>query len=471
MMMNPRTVRYINLSIFTLILGIFFATSGSWMHQEPIRLAEPSAQIAAELPFSFQAKEAEKTAFGPPFLILEEKTLPLRLPDLRATLIYFGSHYRPDVSDSGSLVNIGIRGVQNSIPVPVKSPIYLVYESKQSGHQASNMRWSFSPNNSPTTIWIEVSPLENTAEVSLFLKGENDEIIRTPSEFSRFTLPQMHVPTVVRSNNTWEIGGIRVDSSLLVRQRALWLGQDLFLQEFGGDEYSDIAFKERIDFTTPEAVYSLYVGEGDCIAWFDDRWNLVEPGVESRKKPLLVVKKIGERSISFDLWDEEGKNKIPIELHKSMIPTNFNANIDIKLIGARSKKDWIVSVAGTRITLTENDWLLGNAGIWKKILTTEELDSYVNGTTKGALIVLSGTEKEGNNVSLVGTLFDESRTRKAPLKISLFKSWEATPKDASAKKGSKTKESDDDEEDDDEELDYDDEDDEEDDEDDEDEVI
>ena len=461
-MIQPRALRYINLCVLGITLVVLFALTASWLHVEPIELASPPAQKPPKLVFSFFPKEPEKSTFGPPFLSVETRTLPLRLPDLRTTLMYFGSNHRPDISDVKSVVNMGIRGSQQSVPVSANAPIYLVYEPKTQG-----VRWSFSPNNAETAVWIQVAPGENSAEVTVFLATDSGEIIKTPPEFAKFTLTQMHMPTVIRSNTPWEINGLRVDSSLLIRQRAMWFGQDQFLQEFGGDQYSDIALKERIDFMSTENPYFCYVGEGSCLAWVDGRWRMVEPGPDSRGKPLLVARKINERSISFDLWDEEGKNKIPLELHKAMNPVPFTANIDIKLIGARSKKDWIVSVAGSRLVLKEDDWLVRVDGHWKKIATIEDLDNYVSGKTKGLLIALNGTEKDGNDVSLVGTLFDETRTRKTAIKVSLFKSWEtsskgankaATTPGANAKSSSPDDEDDEDDDDDDDDEDDDDDD-------------
>jgi len=424
------------------------ATLISWLHKDEVALATPRVPRPPNLPFSFQQKNAP--TFGPPFLSTQEHSLVLRLPDLRNTFMYHGSNFRPDITDNGSLVNIGIRGQQSSLQVQPNTPVYLAYNARAGG-----LRWGFSPDNTPTNVWVEIAPKEASAEFSVFLK-QNETLVQEPEEFTHFTVAQLHIPATIRGGANWEIGGLRVDSSLLLRQKAMWHGQDLFLQQQGGKLYQDKAYKERVDFPLPEGgSYPIYVSTGDCFIFTENRWQEVAPGPESRSKPLLVARKVDERNISFDLWDEEGKNRISLELHKSVNPVQFNPNLNLKLIGARSKQDWIISLHGVRMLIREDDWLLYREGKWQKITDIETLDAYIEGSIKGILLTLDGTEKNGNDVSLVGTLFDESRSRVHPVKISLFKSLEKPQKRPPIQ--TSEDESDDDDDDDDE---YDDDDDE-----------
>jgi hypothetical protein len=452
-MMQPKTVRYLNLILFGGLSSLAAFTMVSWLAIEPLQIDPPLPPKPPKLIFSFKPKE--KSDFGAPFMRLGKNELRMRLPDLRNILVYYGSNQRPDVAQFDSLVSLGIRGSPQSTPVSTKGPVYLAYQNKP-----GLMRWSFSPNNAPTSTWIEITPEVGKAKISVFMKQQNGQLVKEPDELATFMIGLQHLPTNIRPTEAWEIGGIRVDNSFLMRQRAVWFGQDLFLQQYGGASFSTVKEKERIDFVDANGTYNCFVDASDCLVYTDGRWQVAEAGPETRMKPLLTVKKIDERSISFDLWESEGKNKISLELRKVMSPIPLNIPIDIKLLGARSKTEWIIEMSGTRTFVSDDDWLILSAGKWTKISTPEELDDYVFGRIRGKLLVLDGTEKNGNDVSLLGILFDESRTRQAPIKISMFKSWEKGQKNTKPAVKKPVEQDDDDDDDEDDDDDFDDDDDE-----------
>ncbi len=458
MKIQPARLRFINLILFGSILSVGSFACLSWIDIKQPTLPEPTLKQIFSLPYSFtQSSEAVKSV-GPPFIALEKTDIKLSLPDLRTTLIYFGSTVRPDVSETAQVVQMGIRGNNTPVPVNVGSPVYLKYESK-----GNTGKWSFSPDNRPTPIWIEILPQDGTCEVTLSMSDSEGNKILEPADFAKFSLTLVHLPYTAQGTNAFEIAGQRADGALLVRQRCAWLGQDLFLRELG-DETTNFALnKERLDFLDPENSYFSFVGVGDCLAFIDDRWEEVTPGPDSRGYPLLVAKKIDEKSISFDLWDPKGKVRVPIELRKTIIQPNTFANkFDLKLVGARSRKDWIAELGGVRMLLRADDWLILHDNTWHKITTAQELDDFINGRISGPLLVLEGSEKVGNDVSLIGKLYDQTRTQVVPLRISLFKSWEqAVPAEAADSEDEDDEDDEEDDEDDEEDTDDDDDDDDE----------
>lgn len=419
MKLHPRALRTVNFFLFGTVICVCGYALLAWFSLEQPTLAEPLPKKAARLPYSFAQEPSAVIGVGPPFVAQDRQTLKIALPDLRNTLLYFGSNVRPDVAEAGTFVQLGIRGNPHPSAIKARVPVYLKYESR-----VSNVRWAFNENNEPTSTWIEVTPQENSAEVKLYMLDSEARQITEPYECSYFTLAQMHMPFSAQNGNAFEIGGQRADASILIRQKAVWYGKDLFLQQYGGEEYAFAFAKERLDFLDPENRYTCFVGLGDCLAFSDGRWTEVTPGVESQGKPLLVVKKIDERVLSFDLWDPSGKIRVSIDLHKSMSIANFTAKFDMKLVGARSRKDWIAEIGKTRLFITADDWLLFNNDSWHKISTAEALDDYVSGNTRGVLLALEGTDKNGTDVGLVGYLYDETRTQQLPIRIAIFKSFD-----------------------------------------------
>lgn len=454
MKVQPGRLRLLNLLLLCTVVSVGVFTFLSWINIKPVEMPQPPIKKPFILPHSFQQPLEALEAIGKPFTALEKTDIKLSLPDLRNVLIYYGSAVRPDVSESAMTVQMGIRGTTTPTPVTVGAPIYMKYESK-----GNIGKWSFSPDNSPTSIWIQVKPEETICQILVFMNDSEGNKITTPADFATFSLSLVHLPYNAQGQNAFEVGGQRADASLLIRQKCAWFGQDIFLQELGGEDFKFAFTQERIDFLDPENPYHCFIGLGDCLVFDDMRWQEVTPGPESRDKPLLVAKKIDDKSIVFDLWDPKGKVRIPIELRKANPMPGFASKFDLKLVGARSRRDWIAELSGVRMLLRADDWLVLQDNVWHKITNSQELDNYITGETRGPLLVLEGSEKVGNDVGLVGRVYDYTRTQVVPLRISLFKSWEqATPSDA--------KDDDDDEEDDEDDEDDDDEDEDDDDEDD-----
>lgn len=456
MKVQPGRLRFINLLLLCTVVAVGVFTFLSWINIKPATILEPAPKKPFALPHSFEQPPAALQAIGKPFIALEKTEIKLSLPDLRNVLIYYGSTMRPDVSEAAATVQMGIRGTTMPTAVTVGAPIYMKYESK-----GNIGRWSFSPENKPTSIWIEVKPEETICQIAVFMTDSEGNKIGEPADFATFSLSLVHLPYTAQGQNVFEVGGQRADASLLIRQKCAWFGQDIFLQELGGEDFKFAFTKERIDFLDPENAYHVFVGPGDCLAFSDNRWHEVTPGPDSLDKPLLVAKKIDDKSIVFDLWDPKGKVRIPIELRKANAMPAFASKFDLKLVGARSRRDWIAELGGTRMLLRADDWLVLQDNVWQKITSSQELDDYITGKTRGPLLVLEGSEKVGNDIGLVGRVYDYTRTQVVPLRISLFKSWEeAAPTNAKDAEDDEEDGEEDEDDDDDDEEDDDDEDDE-----------
>ena len=179
---------------------------------------------------------------------------------------------------------------------------------------------------------------------------------------------------------------------------------------YGGEEDAFTSGCEQIQFEKDTTLYSCYVKEGDLLCFEENQWKKVEPGPNSREKPLLQVKTVNEQNILFELWDNDGKRKITLELQKTIDATPTTNLFDIKLVGARSRKDWIAEISGKRTLLRSDDWLLCQDGKCERIHSKTQLDDYVNGNIQGELIALEGTARIDNQTCLVGTKFNVSKS-------------------------------------------------------------
>lgn len=377
-------------------------------------LQRPSQIVCADAPSkecglpkgAFELPQQAYQKIGEPLLALQQAPLALQLPDLRQQLIYYGKNGRPDGKPGQTLLHFSLNGNKSVVSTPPGEKLYLVYDRK--GTQG---RYVFSVDNEKSSLWIVGQPIENEVQIQVTLENDKGEKIIEPEAYAQFRLPEKEF--VRYAGTAWEIGSFRVDGTLLARQRARWCGTDRFLEHHGGQEYKDIAGKQRIDFAENDELYSVFVKAGDCLIWNQNCWKVVNPGEGSLGYPLLVVKKIDERLMTFELWDIEGKGKISLNLLKSSEPWTMQNTQTFqhmfKFVGARTRTQCVFEINHKRMILRPSDWLLLTAKGWMKLATEEEIDHYVKRKLSGTLFVFEGLSRKDDRQILKGMLYSPAR--------------------------------------------------------------
>lgn len=407
-------IKYLNFFIAGLVILFLILTGFLWLSETPVAYEPERPPKKTFIPkIEFDISQEEYDSIGPPFLSLRFAPMTLQLPDLRNVLVYYGKNERPDVSKDKSLLFFSFLNSSETAAISPDQHLYLIYDKDK-----PQVKYLFSPNNAATSLWIDASPLEKEALINLSMKNEAGEIIRKPEQNAQFRVKEKEFLRV--GMDKWEIGGMRVDGTLLARQKARWYGKDLFLEKHGGEEYQNLMNKQRVDFGEKEDTYSVFVGQGGSLAWKDGKWVEIAPGEESRKYPLLVLNKIEERLLKFDLWDTEGKIKIPMNLMKSTdsFPA-LNIEKNFKFLGSRTRSQFMFEVNNERILVSPKDWFLFIDNNWRKLTTPEEIDEYVERKAIGPLFVVDDIRREDGRQVLLGTIFNSSRTELKSIEIPL----------------------------------------------------
>lgn len=305
----------------------------------------------------------------------------LQLPHLEEELIFYGYDGRPD---GGKALHFGIRGSDQT--VAIKECAYLAFDRERCCYE-----WS----KTPTNLWIEL--VSDEGALCTCMEDEASE---------PFTLPKRERPYV-----SWELDGMRVDSSLLARQRAKWYGQDLFLVEHGGEEFLEAKERERIDF----GEYCCFVGEGEGLSWKDGLWQRLEA---TEGYPLLFVKKVDDQLLTCELWDAEGKSKTELSMmrSKALFPP---APRTLQFVAAKTWTQFVLDAGDQRLEVGPGDWLLLEEGCWNKLEDPEAIDDYVAMRRLGDLLVVEGLARVDGRRVLVGHLFNQVRTAVEPIEIPL----------------------------------------------------
>lgn len=370
---------------------------------------------------------------------LEQAPPTLQLPDLKQQLIYYGKNGRPDAEPGKVSMHFSTSSdIKDIVSISEKEKLYLISDRK-----GGSLRYSLSPKNAPTSIWIEPSLIGSEAEIHVVMENENGEQITEPEAFAKFRLNEKDAGRYNGGN--WDVGSNRADSSLLNKQRARWIGGDKFLEHHGGEDFKAQEEKQRIDFGEEDNIYSVFVKVDDCLFWTNNRWESVQPGQKSLGNPLLVVKKIDGRIMSFELWDTEGKGKVMINLLKST--ENWTAQNEqtlqqmFKFLGARTKTQFVFEINQERVILRPSDWLLLTPKGWKKLATEDEIDQYVQRKLLGTLFVFEGVFRRDEQQIMKGTLYSPSRNDFEDIEFALLiggaskapKTKETKNKDADAR--------------------------------------
>lgn len=397
-------------SVFFLVIASLFIFGALFNYlKTPLELSLPEQQTKKISPLkgAFHREKSSYDAIGAPALTLNGEPPRLQLPDLRQLLSYYGTNTRPDVEEEKKRLHLALRGQGPDPQLFSLAPDEKRY--LESDFAEGKGRYKLSIENTNTPLWIQAIIGEgNQAEITVHLLSPKGERVTTPSELHTFRLEEKKMPRT--RIGSWKLGDDRVDGSLLARQKARWFGRDRFLEEHGGEPYAYTQGKERVEFGVDEERYAVFVGLEDTLVWDEGQWKEAVKGVESWGKPLMQVKRIEDRLMSFEIWDEEGQNHFSLNLIRSReLWRPEVVENDFRFVGARTRTQSIVEIQGVRTTLRPQDWLLRTQNGWIKVETEEAVDDYVERKLEGELFIFDGVDrKEGQQVFL-GHVFSSSR--------------------------------------------------------------
>ncbi|MBS4167631.1 hypothetical protein [Parachlamydia sp. AcF125] len=411
--MIKQWISWINLAligfgIFLILLSLWFLFSRP-SHIPFVEVQEPKTTLPKR---TFTSSEQAYADVENHLLRLNFIPMTIQLPDLKRFLIYYGKNGRPDAQKE-TLLHFGWNGSKETAAIEADQKLFLVYD-----RATSPGKYTFSPHNAPTPLWIEARDNGDEAVIRVGMVDDKGTLVREPAPNLQFSLKSREF---ARTLGKWEIGNQRVDGTLLARQKARWFGKDKFFERHGGEEYQDFMGKERIDFGEPPAGYSIYAKVGDIFIWdsASNRWKAVKPGKDSLGHPLLVVKQVDDRLMKLEVWDAEGKGVLPLNLLKSTEPRGGAQNFEkkFKFLGARTRSQFVFEIDGERFLLSPYDWLLQTDGVWKKLTTAQEIDDYVDRKTIGPLFVFDGLKKTGDQQALMGAVFNSTRSDFQPVEL------------------------------------------------------
>ena len=187
-----------------------------------------------EIRYSFASSRPLAEVVSDPLFDLRVQWQYRRLPDLRSQLVVYDSRVRPDMSSSPSIL-VGLRGREDVYSKELEEKVFLRFFP-------SHGRWMVSEEETPLFVVFEKAA--QGVHVRVSLKDEHSVVSAATGaqEFDLSWTPRASS----KKTALWELGSWVVSSTLLADQGAVWMGQDVVVQELGGEAMAYEAERERI---------------------------------------------------------------------------------------------------------------------------------------------------------------------------------------------------------------------------------
>lgn len=323
-----------------------------------------------------------------------------RLADELNLLAY---NSRPDCSFADAQILIALRYGKQQFAVPSGKILYLQENEEGKGLHLSET----STHLGVKPILLENGAVHVEAKRKLIPKeGESKE------EVGQFMLAtQGGVPSDYNASQL---------SCVKELKSACSYSQDVFIQKYGGKEYSGWKDKICLEMTKGQQTYALFLSVGDFLQYSEDEWHVVAEKDLQKSLPIASIKGASGKSLDIQAWDETGfyPVSIQIELQK---PAAFSAKSEAVLgnVRFRSKSQVSCTLGKRRMIIKQGDWLLKTATGWRNLRKAEEIQDYLCHRLKGELFVFDAIETEQGHSILKGHLFDPTRTQLQTIVIPL----------------------------------------------------
>ncbi len=322
-----------------------------------------------------------------PLGLYESSRPPLALA-LEQKLVFLAQSMRPDVGKVEKAFCIGVKGSDQTRVVKEGEAIF--FEMTQ--HDTGAIEAIEFSNESASSCMIP-HVLDGK---SLLLKLGETEIFLQASSHGR------------------AVSGMQTGVANLYK--AKWWGQDLFLRQYGGKEYSSFVQKHKIELGEGKKRQVLFVGEGDFLSFTEGKWHVL-PSLEEAdpNAPLACVQSLSRDQLEIEAWDEKGFSLFQTKfvLEKTP-PVQVSLSDLIQEPKLRSAKQISCKIGKKRMVLSPGDWLLKTQTGWRKLVEVDEIEAYLNHELSGDLMVFDWIDSKGK---LKGYYFNPMRTQMEPIGI------------------------------------------------------
>ncbi len=312
-------------------------------------------------------------------LAISQRTISEEFEPLVKELVLLGKNTRPD---SGSLLTVRLGFKTSGAQTELISGQRLFLAAQGSSYKFTD---------EPTDLSILPLPMAGT-EVLLQIET-----------------PQKKEELVLRSSPLFDKsleGEIYVQA---LKKGKMW-APDLFLNQWGGDEYRDLSAKHKVEID--DKVYFLSVG--DLLSWDEGQWKI---GKSYEAVPLAKLVSTFGQGMIFEVWDPSGylSSSVNLSLQSSKAPQR--AEEAITSVRPRSPSEITCQLGKRRVIVKEGDWWVKTDRRWRSLRTADDLEAFLHHDIQGELFIFEKIENLKGKTILKGRCFDKMRTESLPLSL------------------------------------------------------
>ncbi|MBS0628640.1 MAG: hypothetical protein JSS30_00265 [Verrucomicrobia bacterium] len=346
------------ISAMTVAISIYFAVA--LFASKPLESIEATTHPIATF-------DVEKMLTGP-LALYENKRSPMVIA-LEQNLVLLAQNVRPDLGKGEKVYRIGLKGSDEQRLIKENEPICFSWNEE---------KFEFADGGRQM-----IPQLINGDEILLKIGDEELSLQEKPKNIDNFDQIQ-----------------------------AKWWGNDLFFREYGGEEYRQLGEKYKIELTSGTGRYFVYLQPGDFLTLKEGRWTVSEP---DPSVPIAVFRETSDNEVELEGWDVNGEPLfyVRLSLQKNQpirfVPDQVIADPKMRSIGQVSCK-----IGKKRLVLRPSDWVIKTQAGWRKLITINEIESYLNNEIVEELFVVDSIDQSGH---IRGRHFDDLRTQMKPFTI------------------------------------------------------
>lgn len=295
-------------------------------------------------------------------------------------LVVLGKNTRPD-SGALSMVSIGLKTSGGQKQLVTGQKLFLTTDGKS--YQFTDEKTELSLLPLPMAGMNVLLQIETPAK--------KEEVVLSPSPFLGSSLDEEMYVQVLKKGKMW--------------------APDLFLHQWGGDEYRDLCAKQKVEIDNK--VYFLSVG--DFLWWDQDEWKIGTPILQ--EAPLAKFVSASGQGMRFEVWNSTGyvSSTIDMALQSSKPPQK--AEEAITSVRPRSASEITCQLGKRRVIVKEGDWWIKTDRRWRSLKTAADLEAFLHHDIQGELFIFEKVENTKGKTILKGRCFDKMRTESLPLSL------------------------------------------------------
>jgi len=316
-------------------------------------------------------------------------------------LVVLGKNTRPD-SGALSMVSIGLKTSGDQKQLITGQKLFLAADGAADGN-------SYKFTDEKTDLSLIPLPMAGmNVLLQIETPAKKEEVVLSPSPFLGSSLDEETYVQVLKKGKMW--------------------APDLFLHQWGGDEYRDLCAKQKVEIDNK--VYFLSVG--DLLWWDQDEWKVGKPVLQ--EAPIAKFVSASGQGVRFEVWNSTGYVSSTIDMALQSSKPLQKAEEAITSVRPRSASEITCQLGKRRVIVKEGDWWIKTDRRWRSLKTAADLEAFLHHDIQGELFIFEKIENMKGKTILKGRCFDKMRTESLPL--SLVVSTEKKPPSSSGKSGS-----------------------------------